>query len=328
MTFTEISKAVYRRVKLADTPSAADIARVQQFINLWYREILSEPGMDRLRDTTLTFTTVANQAQYGLPSALVKIRDLYDVSNQRKIEPITLDWLRRADPGLTASSATVEFWLPLNGWGAVKQPLTSTGVGLWAVSDSASDTVPKVYVETMRLGGVRAGTAVSGGTTITGLTRVALGSKTDHIDVIKFYLDAAPVGNISLYDAATNGNLLATITAGRTNARYFMIQLYPTPAAAVVISVDCQRAIEDMVQANEEPLLPEDFHHGLVHGAAFEEWTNRSDDRSKLEYSRAVKVFANMRHQVLNDPDQILVQRGPRGAPETPSRLGGWYPGD
>ncbi len=328
MNFTALSQAVYRRVKLADTPATADATRIQQFINLWHRELLSEPGMDRLRDTTLTFATVAGQAQYGLPQSLVKVRDMYDVLNQRQILPATLDWLRAVDPGLTATSSTVEFWIPLKGWGALAQPLATAGVGLWIVSDNAGDTAQKAYLETARAGGVRSGTAVSGGTTLNGLTRVQVGTKTDHVDVIKFYLDAVPAGNVSLYDAAVNGNLLSTITIGRTNARYFMIQLYPTPGAAITVSVDCQRAIEDMVQGTEEPLIPEDFHHGLVHAAAFEEWTNRSDDRSKLEYSRAMKVFANMRHQVMNDPDAIAVQRGPRGAPDVPSRLGGWYPAE
>ena len=89
MNFLSISQAVYRRVKLSDTPSTADTTRIQQFINLWYREILAMPGMDRFRDTVLTFATVATQKQYGLPQALTRIRDLYDTTNQRRIHPQT-----------------------------------------------------------------------------------------------------------------------------------------------------------------------------------------------------------------------------------------------
>lgn len=334
MTFSDIAKAVYRRVKLQDTPSSSDSTRIKQFINLWYRESLAMPGMDQLRDTTLTFATVNTQKKYGLPQALVKVRDIYDLTNQRRILPRTMDWVRNVDPGLTATSSYVENWIPLNGWGAEAQELTSTGVGLWVVSSSASDTTQKVYVETTRLGGVSGGTAVSGGTTVTGTTRVQIGTLSDHIEIVKFYADVVGVGTFSLYDAASNGNLLSTIQIGRTSARYYMIQLYPTPGAAVTLSVDCQRSIQDMVQNTEEPLLPEDFHHVLVHLAAYEEWLNRDDSRALREYNpdpRGVKGHANvlldnMRHILLTSPDAIAVQRGPNGYAQRMSRLGGWYP--
>lgn len=325
MNLLQVQQAVYRRVKLADSPSTADITRITQFINLWYRRILARPGMEQLRDTTLTFATVANQKKYGLPQALVKVRDLYDVTNQRRIYPMKLEELRTADPGLTSTAATVDRWLPLNGWAATAVELTSTGVGLWAVSDAAGDTTQKVYAETTRLGGVRAGLAVALGTTLTGITRVRLGTLGDHIDVVKLFLDAVPVGTLSLYDAATLGNLLATITPGRTAARYYMIQLYPTPSAVVTITVDCQRSIEDLTLPTEEPLLPEDFHQVLVHAACYEEWLNRSDSRAKDELMQTEQVISDMRH-AMTSPDEISVQRGPRGYGRPASRLGGFYP--
>ena len=328
MNFLSISQAVYRRVKLSDTPSTADTTRIQQFINLWYREILAMPGMDRFRDTVLTFATVNTQKQYGLPQALTRVRSLYDVTNQRRIQPQTVDWLRNVDPGLTATSSTVNYWIPLNGYGAVQQTLTTTGVGLWVVSDTAGDTTQKAYLETTRLSGVRAGTAVAAGTTLNGITRVQVGTRTDHIEVVKFYLDVVPAGTISLYDAAAAGNLLAQITPGRTQARYFMLQLYPTPSAVITVSVDCQRSIEDLTNNTEEPLFPEDFHHVLVHGASYEEWLNRNDDRKKEEYTRLTKVLADLRHTTQTTPDEIPVQRGPRGMSSGASRLGGWFPRD
>lgn len=326
MNFLALQKAVYRRVKLADSPSAGDQTRIKEFINQRYRKLLSKPGMDQFRDTTLTFTTVSAQKKYGLPQALSSVRDVYDLTNQRRILPKTVDWLRNVDPGLSATSSYTEFWIPINGWAATAVELTSTGVGLWAVSDSAADTTQKAYVETTRLGGVRAGTAVSAGTTLTGTTRVAIGSQTDHIEVVKFYLDTVPAGNVSLYDAAANGNLLSTITIGRTNARYYMLQLYPTAGAAVTITVDGQRAIQDLVQDTEEPLFPEDYHMALVHGACYDEWQNRDDDRAKADLAEMNELLKDLRHKVLNTPDDIPVQRGPRGTAERVSRLGGSYP--
>ncbi len=326
MNLLQISQAVYRRVKLADSPSAGDVTRIQQFINQRYRKILSRPGMDQFRDTTFTFATVSGQLKYGLPQALSRVRNIYDLTNQRRILPRTVDWLRNVDPGLTSTSSFTEFWIPLNGWGAEAQELTSTGVGLWAVSSAAGDTTQKVFVETTRLGGVRGGTAVAAGTTLTGTARVAIGSLADHVEVIKFYLDTTAVGAVSLYDAAAAGNLLSTITIGRTNARYYMLQLYPTAGAAVTLSVDAQRAIQDMVQATEEPLMPEDYHMVLVHGAAYDEWRNRDDTRAQGELEEMNALIGELRHNVMSTPDEIPVQRGPRGQGERVSRLGGYYP--
>lgn len=318
-------------------PSTADSTRIQEFINQWYRRILGKPGMDQFRDTTVTFATVNTQKFYGLPQALQKERDIYDLTNQRRILPRTVDWLRNVDPGLTAVSSFCQFWIPFPGWGAqIVQP-AQTGVGLWVVSSSAADITQKAYLETTRLGGISGGTAVSAGTTLTGLTRVQIGTLTDHIEVVKFYLDTAGVGAISIYDAATNGNVISTIPIGRTNARYYMIQLYPTPGAAVTLSVDCQRAIQNMVQPTEEPLWPEDFHEALVHLGTYEEWLNRDDaragapdprnpDRGTGEYGRGMQIVADLRHYVLTSPDEIPVQRGPRGQSERVSRLGGNFP--
>lgn len=326
MNFLAISQAVYRRVKLPDIPVAADVTRIQQFINQRYRRLLAKPGMERFRDTTLTFASVANQKKYGLPQALSRVRDIYDLTNQRRVYPQSMDWLRNTDPGLTATSTTTsQYWIPLNGWGAELMEMTSTGTGLWVVSDNALD-VQKAYVETTRLGGVRAGTAVTAGTTVNGLTRVAIGTKTDHIEVVKFYLNTVAVGTVSLYDAATNGNLIASITPGRTQARYFMLQLYPTPGSAITYSVDGQRSLEDLVNDTEEPLFPEDYHDYLVHIACADEWINRNDDRAGGEMAQAKEILSDLRHNVLTTPDELTVQRGRRGGGERMSRLGSNFP--
>lgn len=326
MNFLQISQAVYRRVKLPDTPVAADVTRIQQFINLRYRRLLAKPGMERFRDTTLTFASVANQKQYGLPAAISRERDIYDLTNQRRVYPQSVDWLRNTDPGLSATSTTTsQYWIPNKGWGAELMPMTTTGTGLWVVSDNAGD-VQKAYVETTRLGGVRGGTAVSAGTTVTGVTRAAIGSKTDHIEVVKFYLNTVAIGTVSLYDASSGGNLISAITPGRTQARYFMLQLYPTPGSVITYSVDGQRTIEDLVNDTEEPLFPEDYHAYLVHAACYDEWINRNDDRAAGEWAQAKEILSDLRHNVLTTPDELTVQRGPRGSGERVSRLGGYFP--
>lgn len=326
MNLLAIQKRVYRRVKLADSPPTEDVTRILDFINLWHREILAMPGMERFRDTVLTFATVANQKQYGLPQAISRIRSIFDLTNQRRIQPRSVDWLRNVDPGLTATASFTEFWIPLNGLSAVQMLPSTAGTGLWVASSGIGDTTQKVYVETTRVGGYRGGLAVGAGTALNGLTRVQVGTATDHLEIVKFYSDTVPAGYIQLFDAATLGNTLSNISPGRTQARYFMIQLYPTPGAAVTLSVDCQRALEDLTLPTEEPLLHEDFHQVLVHAAAYEEWLNRGDVRAKDEYARLMKVISDMRQYVDTNPDEIAVQRGPRGSAERVSRLGGYFP--
>lgn len=325
MNLTTIQKRIYRQCGLADVPATADITRVLDLINKWYRRTLSKPGMDRLRDTTLSLTTVASQAQYGLPPAISRIHDpIFDVTNQRCIYEKSLDWLRRVDPGLTATSATVDYWIPLRGWGAVAQPLAATGKPLYVVSDSASDGAgTTAHVETVRLGGIRAGdTSVA----MNGVTRAQFGTKSDHIEVAKFWLTAAAVGTVSLYDASSSGNIIAQITPGRTNARYFMIQLYPTVSAALSLSIDCQRTIEDLTLPNEEPLLHEDYQWILVDGPLSDELRQRDSAQADDYRKNAMTLISDLQHNLY--PQEIAVQRGPQGSPERMSRLGGWFPSD
>jgi hypothetical protein len=326
VTFLDIQQAVFRRAKLQDVPSIVDQTRIRQFINQRYRQVLTKPGLDQLRDTTLSFQTVPGQMKYGLPQALASVRDVYDLTNQRRILPRSVDWLRNTDPGLTAISSFCEHWIPIHGWGAELQELTKGGVPLFVASDSAADTTQHAFVETARVGGVRSMTAVAGGTLLAGTTRVPIGTLADHVKIVKFYLDTVPAGNVSLYDAATGGNLLSTITMGRMNARYYMLQLYPTPGASVTITVDGQRMIQDLVNPTEEPLIPEDFQMLLVHGAMYDEWRNRDDSRANDELAEFQVILADMRHKIMNTPDLIWVQRGDRGTSERISRLGGYFP--
>lgn len=325
MNLTTIQKRIYRRCGLSDTPATADVTRILDFINEWYRETLSAPGLDSLRETTLTLTTVAGQAQYGLPQAISRVHDpIFDVTNQRCIYEKSLEWLRMVDPGLTATSATVDYWIPFKGWGATAQQLATTGKPLYVVSDSASDGAgTTAHVETVRLGGIRAGdTSVA----MNGVTRAQLGSKSDHIEVTKFWLTVAAVGTVSLYDASSSGNLIAQITPGRTNARYFMLQFYPTVSAALSLSIDCQRTIEDLTLPFEEPLLHEDYHWLLVYGPLSEEMEKRDSDQAEKYEKRARKLISDLRHNLY--PQEIAVQRGPEGQPERVSRLGGWFPAE
>lgn len=307
---------LYRRLGMTASPPASITTRLTAHLNITHRQLLGMPGFDSLRDDTITFASVSGYVYYGLPENVVRIQAITDRTTLIRLQARTLDDIRTSDPGLVTSGLSDSY--VMRGFQQVAtQPTAATG--LWAVSTSASDT-NNAFIETVRTGGYpRVGAAVA----MTGVTRVALGSLTDHIEVTKFYLSAAAVGAVSLYDAVTAGNELARIPIGQTYARYFGIQLYPTPDSAITYYVDYVRTIADLVNANDEPLLPDDFHWLLVEGALVKEYTFLDDGRkadAQKEYTKgvsALKYFVNCPPDLLPSRDGYAMGR---------SRFGPYFP--
>lgn len=315
MNLSSLLSDLYRRLDYTSSPPTAITTRLTSFVNTTHRQILGAPGMDLFRDDTITFASVAGQAVYGLPPAISRIEALTDRTTMLKLVQRSLGDIRAIDPGLVQTGPSDVF---INrGWQQV-QTQPSAATGLWVVSSSASDTTQSVKVETVRTGGYE----YAGAATVNGTTRVQVGTFTDHLDVTKCYLSAAAVGTISLYDAAAAGTELARIAIGATYARYLAIQLYPTPASAITYFVDYVRDIPDMVNATDEPLLPQDFHWVLVEGALLKEWTKLDDTRrtaAQTDYTKgvnALKYFANC-------PADFLPSR--RVRPADRSRFGAYF---
>jgi hypothetical protein len=316
MNLTSLLADLYRRLAYPAAPAASEVTRLTSFLNTTHRQILTVPGMDKLRDHTITFASVANQVLYGLPPSVARIEAITDRTNQWKLDPVALEDVLQADPGLTSTGSSDRY---INrGWQQVAvQPAAATG--LWAVSSSASDTTQSIKVETVRTGGLSSSAAV----TLNGTTRVQVAALTDHIEVTKFYSSLVGVGDISLYTAAAAGTLLATIPIGLTYARYLAIQLYPTPASAITYSVDYVRNVLDMSNGTDEPLLPEDFHYLLVEGALLKEWTKRDDDRrvqADQDYHRGLSALKYFMHAQADDLPLAGVRRYGR------SRFGAYFP--
>lgn len=317
MNLTNLLAGLYGRLNFTATPPAATTTRLTGFINEAHRQILAMPGMERLRDSTTSFASVASVGRYALPPAVARIKAIGDQLNQRRLRFLAADQFRTLDPGVTGRG-TPDWWIPISYAAvAVQQPITATG--LWAVSSSASDTARIVFVESIRTGGY----PFAGSVTLNGTTRVQIGTLTDHVEVTKFYLSAATAGFISLFDAAVAGNELARIAIGQTYARYLVIQLYPTPTAAVTYYVDFTRVIADMANAGDEPLLPEDFHYLLILGALRREYQKSDDTRwqeAVIEEQQGIKALRNW---VLFPPDYDAV---PGVRPVEPSNLGPFFP--
>lgn len=296
MNLSGILSDLYRRLDYTSSPPTAVTTRLTSFVNTTHRQILTTPGLDVLRDDTLTFASVANQVRYGLPPAINRIESITDRTTNLRLRQLALSDVRSMDPGLVQTGVSDAY--VNHGFQQVQtQPTAATG--LWAVSSSAGDTTQSVKVETVRTGGYE----FAGAVIITGLTRVQVGTFTDHLEVIKFYLSAAAVGTISLFDAAAAGNELARIAIGGTYARYLAIQLYPTPSGAITYYVDYVRDVPEMSNPTDEPLLPLDFHFLLVEGALLKEWTKLDDTRRSETLTDYNKGLGALKYYVTCPPD-------------------------
>lgn len=316
MNLSAILADCYRRTAASSSPPADVTTRLTAFVNTTHRQILGIPGLDILRDDTITFASVAAQSLYGLPPVIARIEAITDRTTSLRLNLGTLDDLRASDPGLV-QTGTSDAYVPRGMQQVAVQPTAATG--LWIVSTSAADTTQSLKLETVRTGGY----LYSAAATANGLTRVQVGTLTDHIEVVKFYTSAVGVGDLKLYDAAVAGNLLATIPIGSTYARVLQIQLYPTPSAAITYYVDYVRTIPDLVNATDEPLVPEDFQYLLIEGALMKEWAKRDDDRRSGAERAYREGLAALKYFVTCPPD-FLPSR--QGGLSTLSRFGAFFP--
>lgn len=319
MTRSDLLAELYRRLNYGTSPAADVTTRLASYLNLTHRQLLTQPGMDKLRDSPpITFASVDGTREYALPQAIAKIKHFADRTNQIDLSELSLSDLRAMDPGLSSVGGPSRHYVRL-GWRQVAtQP--SNASEIFVDSTSASDT-GTAYIEAIRTGGYRVTLSV----TMTGTTAVSLGTAyTDIIEIDKFYISAAAAGTVTLHEDSGAGTELARIPIGATYARYEVIQLWPTPNSAVTYHVDFTRHIPDLTNANDEPLLPPDFHWLLVEGALVKEWTKRDDlERRKAALQDYAEGLRNLRSWVMSNADTLVSLR--RTVPGM-SQLGGWYP--
>lgn len=275
MTLSEIQAAIYRKVNLDTSPPTPDVNRILAAINERYRIILSHPNLRTLRHGSLTFASVANQTHYGFPSGVGRILRIRDVTNQRALSVMALDNYRVLEPDPASNPSTPNAWVQV-GYGPVHTQPSSTG--LWVASASASDTTQTARVQAIRADGTLDTLTAS----LNGTTRVQFGSQTTYMTVTAYTLSAVGVEVISLYDAAVSGNRIANIEIGKTSSRYFQIALWPTPSDVLTYAMDFDHALVDLANANDEPIIPPDFHDLIVHGVLMDEYEHRDDTRYQV----------------------------------------------
>lgn len=319
LTNDALERCNYAPVGMA---GASEVSRrMVRFLNQWHRKVCADVRFTRLRDDVITFASVANQMRYAIPPSVQKIHRIWETTNNNRLLEKSLDWLR-LDPQAQSFQGVPQCYIPLGVTAITQQPATT---GLWAVSSDAADTAAKVNINAVRTSGYVSSPAQ---TTLTGTTRVAIGTLTDYIDVTKFWLDRACVGEVSLYDAAAAGNLLAVIPRGKTYARYFTLFLWAVPSSAITYYVEHERQIQDMAVDTDEPLWPEDFHHLLVSCGIYQELLIKKDPATAGIYykNEVVPGLDSLLNFLVNNDDYIIVPDDGRMRGRSSSNLGPSFP--
>ncbi len=322
-TLGDMLSSIYEDLGYTAAPPAAITSRITKNINYAHTLILRDPVCERLRDTmdSITFASESGRDTYGLPAALLNAKFITERDSDRKLYAITMDMARSIDPGRNSTGTPYAF-VPV-GWKPISRQMAiaTGGSGLWAASTSAGD------VQALRINGVRAGGLMTGdiSTALTGVTRVQIGSLTDLIDLESVSLATAAAGVVSLFDAAVGGNTLAQIGVGEVAPQYYVIQLYPTPSAVVTYYVDGVYRIPTLSNAQEVPLLPEEFQTLPEDYARFKEYEKRKDERLDVAKQAWDVGLSQLKYRINTQPGLVPVMGRHR---RRFSRLGSWTPAE
>jgi hypothetical protein len=322
MTFAELKARVYQDCGFNATPSTDVQTRVGAWVNEGYRKLLREPGMVDLRQTEFTFASVTSQTIYAIPQMFESINAIVNQANNLRLRLMSRDVYRSMDPG-EVSSGLPYAYIPEGFRTAFRQPPT-TGSGIWAVSTSVADTTQTVTIQGTRLSGDQTAAQTA---TLTGTSRVAVGSFTDLIQIEAWNVSAVCAGSISLYDAVTSGNELARIPIGRTSVLYETIRLWPTPAGVYTFLIDGLMLIPTLTAATDTPIFPESYHDVLADYAKMREYERTGSDRLPVAQQNYLAGAANLRTYIQFPPDFRAIA-GSKGARNGWTDLGGWYPAD
>lgn len=319
MNLLQMQQRLQRRRQGNYSSIPADaVAKWKDYLNESHRAVLRMPGMESLRYAYLTFASVASQPAYCLPTqGIERVTRIWETTNDTKLQYRTPAWLREVDPD--PQTGTPYFWVPTGYAEVHTQPSDASAV--FVDSTSGSDT-GTAYVEGITAGGYFQSKSVS----MTGTTAVNISAAvSDWIQITKFYLSTAAVGVVTLHEDASGGTELAKIAIGDVRANYIRFLLYPTPAAVITYSCDVLRAIPDMTNDTDEPLIPESFHDLLIDMAELKD-TKKADDPSRFSMLTTMvrDAKADLKSFVTSHPDYVPNWGDDRV--ERAAFAGGWFP--
>jgi hypothetical protein len=313
MTFAELADDALDALgySLASSTQTDARTRIKRGLNTWHRRILTKPGFARLiRDFEETLTTTTGQAVYGFAEPMGRLNGIYDITNRWPLDQCDLSWLRDQASAMN-TSGTPSAYVP-RGWAPVATHPSSADK-VYAVS-SAADTT-QIGWDFLLSNGTRQ----TGVTALNGTTAVQLGTATTIVQVMALTYQGPSTGlTITFTQTSGAGATLGVIQPGRTKARYFQVQLWPTPSAALTYTCDFTGEIRDLQADQDEPMLPPDWHFLLSLGAQCEELKRRDDTRYKIVRDDLEDAEKSLNRWLWDLPT-------PRRDVDRPSRLGAWF---
>ncbi len=319
MTLADMLSQTQQRLNYGASPDATVIARLTAYLNETQQEIMSEPGLTRLKRGSLPFTSVTNQSEYAMAACVSRINFIRDTTNMRKLDVMDEGFYRTILPDPTRQNGTPSAWVPLGLGPVALRP--SDASTIYAKSSAAGDTAQTLYWEAVTAGGyVRTGSVV-----LTGTTAVAISSTvTDIIQVTNLYLSAVCAGTVSLLEDSGAGAVLSTIGIGKTSEVFQRFALYATPASGLTYVVDYELEANNLINANDTPVIPPRFNRTLCTGARMKEYEFKNDISRRLVAEKEFKKdLGQINYFIVCQPDQVWVPGRP--APGS-SVLGPWYP--
>lgn len=313
MILSSIQSGVYDKLGLETSPGSVIAARVLRNINLAYREIMGDGVFKLLRNRVLAVTTVANSVNCVLPQVASEIYKLVNRSNQLDLTEADLSWIREQDPGQTQLTTTPYRYAVAN-YQSPTAKRVSASAQMYVDSTSAGD-VQTAYIEVITAQGYVRQASV----TVTGVTEAAIGPA-DTIEVLDFYLSSAAVGEVTLLQG-TGGTEVARIGIGRTRAKYTMLELFPGTSEAITLYADCKLDITELVNATDEPLVPDDYCEAIMWGAVKREAYKREKGMVDPESER-MKIINRYKHEIAKKSGNASTDRNDAGF----SQLGPWFP--
>jgi len=315
MTRADLLSALARRTNKNTTLDTATQNRLVDFLNERNRKILSLPGTEALRRVSLSLTNTTSVARLAFKE-VARIHRVYEATNDRYLEPMTLDEYRRQSPDSTSATGTPTHYVWYGLESVARQPPTADK-GLYVYSSAAGDTTQTVYVE----GTLVRNFPFAASATLAGVTQTLVGTATTWERVNRWYLSAAAAGYVALiHDTSITPYELASIVPGQTETRYSVILLWPTPTDALSYTVDASRHVSNLAQNTDQPDLPEDWHDLVLYGALMDEYQHMNDPRYDIARSEYQERLAQFKYWL------AASSAGSGLMAQEPSQLGAWYP--
>jgi hypothetical protein len=317
-TRVELLHQLAHRLNKTPPPSmdSATEARLASYLNQRQRRLLTMPGLARLREASLTLTSQAGQAAYGV-TGLAKVQRMVETTNERVLYEMSAQDYRLLG---TAVTGTPEAYVWTGRQVVARQPLGPTSLFLW--SSNVSDVTNVVYVEGATADGLQSVAVVLTGTTPVNISSVT----TNWLRVDKWYLAAPCRGDVFLGDDVLLPTplTLGCIRVGQVTTDYTGLTLWPTPSDAVVYTVDITRALSDLVHDTDQAALPVDFSDLLVLGALADEYQHLADSR----WSLVMTEYKERENQLKYWLAETAIGRpfGLSRSWQRPSQLGAWFP--